>query len=71
LRWFATAAVVGFAVPFVGSSLLELQHDVYLGIYFVAGLALWSGVATGYRLLVRLKSLMGDFVRSSAAFSRP
>ena len=36
LRWLAMAAVVGFAAPFVGSSILGLQHDVYLGIYFVA-----------------------------------
>lgn len=49
LRWFAAAAVVGFAVPFVASSTLELQHDVYLGIYFVAVLALAAAyvVATG------------------------
>ena len=40
LRWFAAAAVIGFAVPFIGSSTLGLQHDVYLGIYFVAVLAL-------------------------------
>ena len=31
LRWFAAAALVGFAVPFIGSSVLGLQHDVYLG----------------------------------------
>jgi hypothetical protein len=44
LRWFAAAAVVGFAVPFLGSSVLELQHDVYLAIYFVVVL----GVFTAY-----------------------
>jgi hypothetical protein len=40
---------VGFAVPFVASSLLELHHDVYLGIYFVAVLGLLTAyvVATG------------------------
>ena len=40
LRWFATACVVGFAVPFLGSSVLDLQHDLYLGIYFAAVLGL-------------------------------
>jgi hypothetical protein len=40
---------VGFTVPFVASSLLELHHDVYLGIYFVAVLGLLTAyvVATG------------------------
>ena len=49
LRWYAAAAVVGFGVPFVGSSVLELQHDVYLGLYFAAVLALLAAyvVATG------------------------
>lgn len=40
LRWYAAAAIVGFAVPYVVSSVLELQHDVYLGIYFAVVLAL-------------------------------
>ena len=49
LRWFAAACVVGFAVPFLGSSILGLQHDVYLAVYFVvvlAGLAAYV-VTTG------------------------
>jgi hypothetical protein len=50
LRWYAAAAGVGFAVPFVGSSLLELQHDVYLGIYFVVVLT----VLTAYVVATRL-----------------
>jgi hypothetical protein len=53
LRWFAVAAVIGFAVPFVGSSLLGLQHDVYLGIYFVAVLGLLWAYASATRLDVR------------------
>lgn len=53
LRWFATAAAVGFAVPFVGSSLLGLQHDVYLGIYFVSVLALWAAYAVSTQLNLR------------------
>ncbi len=35
LGWFAGACLVSFAVPFIGSSVLGLQHDVYLGIYFI------------------------------------
>jgi hypothetical protein len=34
LRWFALGAVAAFAVPFLFSSLLELQHDIYLAVYF-------------------------------------
>ena len=30
LRWFAAAVVVGFSVPFLGSSVLDLHHDLYL-----------------------------------------
>jgi hypothetical protein len=53
LRWFATAAVVGFAVPFIGSSLLGLQHDVYLGIYFGAVVGLGAAYAFATRLDLR------------------
>lgn len=34
LRWFAVGAVAAFCIPFVFSSLLELHHDLYLGVYF-------------------------------------
>ena len=49
LRWYVAAAVVGFAVPFLGSSVFALQHDVYLGIDFAIVLALFAAyvVATG------------------------
>ena len=51
--WYAVAAVVAFAVPLVGSSILGLQHDLYLGIYFVAiGGLLWA-YATATQLDVR------------------
>ena len=40
LRWFAAAAAIGFAMPFLASSVLELQHDVYLAVYFAAVLGL-------------------------------
>ena len=50
LRWFATAVVVGFTVPWLGSS---LQHDVYLGIYFAAVVVLFGTYAVTTRLDVR------------------
>jgi hypothetical protein len=53
LGWAAAAAVVGFSVPFLGSSVLGLQHDVYLGIYFIAVIALCSAYAIGTGLDLR------------------
>jgi hypothetical protein len=53
LRWFAAAVVVGFAVPFIGSSVLGLQHDLYLGVYFAAVLGLCAAYAAATRLEVR------------------
>ncbi|HET8951239.1 MAG TPA: hypothetical protein VFN44_12035 [Solirubrobacteraceae bacterium] len=53
LRWFGYAALVGFAVPFIGSSVLELHHDVYLGIYFASVLGLFAAYATATGLDLR------------------
>jgi hypothetical protein len=53
LPWFGAAAVVGFAVPYLGSSVLELQHDVYLGIYFASVLALRAAYARSTGLDLR------------------
>ena len=53
LRWFAAAALVSFAVPFLGSSVLGLQHDVYLAIYFVAVLSVLTAYAVATGLDVR------------------
>lgn len=50
LSWFAVAVVVGFAIPFIGSSAIGLQHDVYLGVYFLGVLALFSAYAYATRL---------------------
>ena len=50
LRWYAFAAIIGFAVPLVGSSILGLQHDLYLGVYFVAVAALLWAYATATEL---------------------
>lgn len=53
LPWLAATAVVGFVVPYLGSSILELQHDVYLAIYFAAVLALFAAYARRTRLDIR------------------
>ncbi len=57
LRWFAAATVISFAVPFIGSSVLGLQHDVYLGIYFIVVLAGFTAyaVATGLNIRATLR----------------
>lgn len=53
LRWFGTAAVVGFAVPSLGSSVLDLHHDAYLAIYFASVLALFAAYASSTGLDIR------------------
>lgn len=39
LTWFASGAAIGFIVPFVFSSVLELDHDLYYAVYFLIALA--------------------------------
>ena len=34
LAWFAAGAIAAFLVPLLFTGLLEVQHDVYLGLYF-------------------------------------
>lgn len=53
LPWFCTAGAVGFAVPYLGSSVLKLQHDVYLVVYFAAVLAVFAAYARSTRLDLR------------------
>jgi hypothetical protein len=53
LPWFAAALVVGFAVPYLGSSVLELHHDAYLAVYFAAVLGLLGAYAARTHLDVR------------------
>ena len=36
LAWFAGITVVAFLAPFLGTSVLDLQHDVYLLLYFAS-----------------------------------
>ena len=53
LGWFVRAAALGFSVPFLGSSVLGLQHDVYLGTYFAAVLVFFTAYAVATQLDVR------------------
>ena len=53
LRWFGIAAATGFAVPFIGTSVLDLPHDLYLGIYFAVVLGVFGAYAAATRLDVR------------------
>jgi hypothetical protein len=43
--WFVFGAAVAFAVPYLGVSVFDLQHDVYYLVYFAATLALLAGYA--------------------------
>jgi hypothetical protein len=36
--WFVVGSAVAFAVPYLGVSVLDLQHDVYYGMYFAVTL---------------------------------
>jgi hypothetical protein len=43
--WFAAASIVAFLIPYVGVSVLELQHDLFYAFYFavaLAGLGAWA-----------------------------
>src|SRR5690349_4702540 len=51
--WFAAGSAVGFAIPYAGVSLLDLQHDVYYGAYFAIMLALLAGYARSEHVDVR------------------
>jgi hypothetical protein len=53
LRWFAITALVGFTLPFLASSVLGLDHDVYLLIYFASVLGLFAAYAAATELDLR------------------
>jgi hypothetical protein len=53
LPWFGAAGVVGFAVPYLASSVLDLQHDLYLAIYFASVLSLCAAHVTSTGLDLR------------------
>jgi hypothetical protein len=50
LGWFAAGAVAAFLVPLMLTSVLELQHDVYLGIYFCFVLGLLAAYTRSRRI---------------------
>ena len=54
LRWFAVGAVAAFFVPFVFSSVLELQHDLYLGVYFAFVIGLVGAYVRSNEIDVRV-----------------
>jgi hypothetical protein len=43
--WFVVGSVVAFMVPYLGVSVLHLQHDVYYLVYFATTLALLASYA--------------------------
>jgi hypothetical protein len=47
LAWFAVVCVVAFLVPYLGVSVLDLQHDLFYLVYFAVTIAL---VATYVRV---------------------
>lgn len=59
--WLAGGFVVAFAVPFLLADLLEINRDLYYGLYAIAVLglfALWAR-ATGYDLLAAVTRRWG------------
>ena len=50
---YCAASVIGFAVPYLGSSVLALHHDLYLAIYFASVLALCAAYVRRTALDVR------------------
>jgi hypothetical protein len=43
LGWFALVCAVAFLVPYLGVSVLDLQHDVFYLVYFAIAIALIAG----------------------------
>jgi hypothetical protein len=53
LTWFALGAALAFAVPFVGVSVLGLQHDLYYAAYFTITLLLLGTYARSEQVDLR------------------
>ena len=51
--WFVFGSAVAFAIPYVGVSLLDLQHDVYYAAYFAITLGLLAAYARTEQIDVR------------------
>jgi hypothetical protein len=63
LGWYAAGALVAFLIPFVFSSVLDLNHDVYYAVYF-------AGVAGFLGLYVRSTGAdLDGFFRQNARWS--
>ena len=82
LGWFAAVALLAFAIPYVFSSLLSLQHDLYYLVYFglVGGLLsaylastgadVWGALRRNWLPSLVLGFISGAFVVSNV-LSRP
>jgi len=53
LTWFTVVCVVAFLVPYLGISVLDLQHDVFYLVYFAVTIALLAAYATVEQVDVR------------------
>lgn len=53
LAWFACGSVVAFLIPYLGVSVLNLQHDVYYGAYFAVTLGMLAAYAHFEQIDVR------------------
>ena len=51
--WFVFGSAAAFAIPYVGISVLDLQHDAYYGMYFVITLALLAAYVRSERIDAR------------------
>ena len=45
--WFAAVCGIAFLVPYLGVSVLDLQHDVFYLVYFAVTIALVAEVRSG------------------------
>ena len=63
LGWFAAGAALAFVVPYLGTSILDLHHDVYLGLYMTFVLALLSAYTRAQAIDVR--ALVGRHFQAS------
>jgi inhibitor of cysteine peptidase len=59
LIWYAAGTVIAFLLPFLFSSVLDLDHDAYYAVYFAAVAAFLTVYATATRL-----DVAGLFTRS-------
>ncbi len=77
LTWFALVCGVAFVVPYMGISVLDLQHDVYYLVYFALTIALIAtyvvveqvDVAEAFRLRWRWSVGIGVVVAAFLVFN--